>query len=65
AYLVQGYVSLALLPQLAVVLPVALLCSWLGTRLYLGLSQHRFRQLLLLLLTGSGAAMLVSGLVRV
>jgi uncharacterized membrane protein YfcA len=64
AYLWQGYVSLALLPQLAVVVPVALLCSWVGTRLYLGLSEHRFRQMVLVLLTVSGAAMLVSGLAR-
>lgn len=64
AYLSQGLITRALLPQLALLIPVVLLCSWLGTRLYMGLSETRFRQLVLVLLTVSGAAMLVSGLVR-
>jgi uncharacterized membrane protein YfcA len=64
AYLWQGLITRALLPQLAILIPVVLFCSWLGTRLYMGLSEARFRQLVLVLLTVSGAAMLVSGLVR-
>lgn len=64
AYLWQGLITPALLPQLALVVPVVLFCSWLGTRLYMGLSEARFRQLVLVLLTCSGAAMLLSGLTR-
>ncbi len=64
AYLWQGLVTRALLPQLALLIPVVLFSSWLGTRLYMGLSEARFRQLVLLLLTASGAAMLFSGLSR-
>ena len=64
AYLWQGLITSALLPQLALLVPVVLLCSWVGTRLYLGLSEARFRQLVLVLLSCSGAAMLVSGLSR-
>ena len=64
AYLWQGLITRALLPQLAILIPVVLFCSWLGTRLYMGLSEARFRQLVLGLLTLSGAAMLVSGLSR-
>ena len=65
AYLSQGLITRALLPQLALLIPVVLFCSWLGTRLYMGLSEARFRQIVLLLLTASGAAMLLSGLSRI
>ena len=64
AYLWQDLITPALLPQLAILIPVVLFCSWVGTRLYMGLSEARFRQLVLTLLTVSGAAMLVSGLAR-
>jgi uncharacterized membrane protein YfcA len=62
AYLARGLITRATLPSLALLIPVVLLSSWLGTRLYLGLSEARFRQIVLLLLTVSGAALLVSGL---
>jgi uncharacterized membrane protein YfcA len=61
AYLARGLITRATLPSLALLIPVVLLSSWLGTRLYLGLSEARFRQIVLLLLTVSGAALLVSG----
>lgn len=64
AYLWQGLITSALLPQLALLVPVVLLSSWAGTRLYMGLSEARFRQIVLGLLTCSGAAMLISGLSR-
>lgn len=64
AYLWQGLIGRHTLPMIATVIPVALLCSWAGTRLYMGLSEARFRQLVLLLLTLSGAVMLASGLAR-
>lgn len=65
AYLGQGLITPALLPQLALLVPVVLLTSWFGTRIYLGLSEARFRQLVLLLLTAAGVAMLAAALPRV
>lgn len=64
AYLARGLISSATLPSLLLVIPVVMLSSWLGTRLYMGLSEARFRQIVLLLLTISGAALLVSGLTQ-
>lgn len=64
AYLWQGLITRALLPQLALLIPVVLLTSWFGTRIYLGLSEARFRQLVLLLLTAAGVAMLAAALPR-
>ncbi|MFZ5566570.1 MAG: sulfite exporter TauE/SafE family protein [Pseudomonadota bacterium] len=64
AYLWQGLITHALLPQLALLIPVVLLTSWFGTRIYLGLSEVRFRQLVLLLLTAAGVAMLAAALPR-
>lgn len=64
AYLWQGLITRALLPQLALLIPVVLLTSWFGTRIYLGLSEVRFRQLVLLLLTAAGVAMLAAALPR-
>jgi uncharacterized membrane protein YfcA len=64
AYLGQGLITRALLPQLALLIPVVLLTSWFGTRIYLGLSEARFRQLVLLLLTAAGVAMLAAALPR-
>lgn len=64
AFLWQGLITRALLPQLSLLVPVVLLSSWIGTRLYLGLSETRFRQLVLILLTLAGAAMLASALPR-
>lgn len=61
AYLARGVITWDTLPSLALLIPVVLLSAWLGTRLYLGLSEARFRQIVLLLLTLSGAALLVSG----
>lgn len=64
AYFWQGLITRALLPQLALLIPVVLLTSWFGTRIYLGLSEVRFRQLVLLLLTAAGVAMLAAALPR-
>jgi uncharacterized membrane protein YfcA len=59
-YLGTGMVTRDMLPLFAVVAPAMLLPTWLGTRLYIGISEARFRQLVLGLLTLSGAAMLLS-----
>ncbi len=42
------------LPLLAVVLPSMLVPAFIGTRLYLGISEATFRRLVLVLLTASG-----------
>lgn len=59
-YLGTGVFTREMLPLCAVVAPAMLLPTWLGTRVYVGISEARFRQLVLGLLTLSGAAMLVS-----
>jgi uncharacterized membrane protein YfcA len=64
AYLARGLITRATLPSLALLIPMVMFSSWLGTRLYMGLSEARFRQIVLLLLTASGLALLVSGLTQ-
>lgn len=59
-YLATGLITRATLPLLAVVVPAMLVPSLLGARLYLGISEARFRQAVLGLLTLSGVAMLVA-----
>ena len=53
------------LPLLAIVVPAMLVPTLLGARLYHGISEARFRQIVLGMLTLSGVAMLVVGLPRV
>ena len=64
-YAATGLISRATLPLLALVIPAMLVPSLLGARLYLGISEARFRQIVLGMLTLSGVAMLVVGLPRV
>lgn len=64
SYLASGQVSAAMVPGLAVVAPALLLPAWLGTRLYLGISEATFRTIVLGLLTASGAALLAAALPR-
>ena len=59
-YAATGLISRATLPLLALVIPAMLVPSLLGARLYLGISEARFKQVVLGLLTLSGAAMLVA-----
>jgi uncharacterized membrane protein YfcA len=65
AYLATGLVILDALPLLAIVVPAMLVPSLLGARLYLGISEARFRQVVLGMLTLSGVAMLVAGVPKV
>lgn len=60
AYVVSGMVTQAMLPMFAVVAPAMLLPAYLGTRLYVGISEVSFRRIVLSLLTGSGIALLAS-----
>ncbi|WP_211090174.1 sulfite exporter TauE/SafE family protein [Pseudothauera nasutitermitis] len=64
AYLATGMVTRDMLPHFAVVAPALLLPALLGTRVYNGLGETRFRQIVLGLLTVSGLALLASSLPR-
>ncbi|THF64406.1 sulfite exporter TauE/SafE family protein [Pseudothauera rhizosphaerae] len=60
SYLAAGLVTREMLPLFAIVAPAMLLPALLGARLYIGISEARFRQLVLALLTASGVALLAS-----
>lgn len=62
SYLATGLVTRDMLPLFAVVAPAMLVPTLLGTRVYIGISEARFRQIVLGLLTLSGLALLGSGL---
>ena len=64
-YLATGLVTREALPLLAIVVPAMLVPTLLGAKLYHGISEARFRQIVLGMLTLSGVAMLVVGLPRV
>lgn len=57
-----GHVTLAMLPLLALVGVCVLVPVLLGARLYIGISDAAFRQLVLALLTASGVALLAGSL---
>lgn len=59
-YIAKGIVTRDMLPMFAIVGPAMLLPTLLGARLYIGLSEVAFRQIVLSLLTASGVALLVS-----
>ncbi len=65
AMVVSGRVGMAHLPSLALVAPALVVPSMLGTKVYAGLSEQRFRQVVLWLLTSAGVSMLVTGLSRI
>ena len=64
SYLATGVVTPAMLPLFAVVAPAMLVPTLLGARLYIGISEARFRQIVLGLLTVSGLVLLGSALPR-
>lgn len=59
-YLGTGMVTRSMLPLFAIVAPAMLIPSLLGSRLYIGISEARFRQIVLGLLCLSGVALLAS-----
>lgn len=61
-YMATGIVTTALLPMFAVIAPAMLIPTLLGARLYVGISPVAFRNLVLGLLTASGAALLAGSL---
>lgn len=62
AYLLSGAIRPEMLPKFAVVAPSLLIPSLIGARIYIGLSEIAFRRIVLVLLTGSGIAMLSAAL---
>ncbi|VVD64867.1 permease [Pandoraea aquatica] len=60
AYLATGVVTKEAVPYFAIVAPAMLIPTFLGAKLYIGLSEARFRQIVLSLLTASGIALLAS-----
>lgn len=61
-YLASGFVTLAMAPLLGLVAVAVLVPVLLGARVYIGLSEQAFRRIVLVLLTLSGIALLVSSL---
>jgi uncharacterized membrane protein YfcA len=61
-YLGTGLVEARMLPLLALVAPAMLVPALLGARVYLGIGETAFRQVILGLLFASGVALLVSSL---
>jgi len=61
-YVGSGLVSWQMLPYFAIVAPAMLVPTLLGARVYIGISELRFRQVVLGLLTASGIALLASSL---
>lgn len=59
-YVGRGMVTAPMLPYFAIVAPAMLVPTLLGARVYIGISEARFRQIVLGLLTASGLAMLAS-----
>lgn len=64
SYVATGLVTRPMLPLLALVAPAMLVPTLLGTRLYIGISDARFRQVVLGLLSLSGVALLAAAVPR-
>jgi uncharacterized protein len=64
-YLATGLVTPDALPLLAIVVPAMLVPTLLGAKLYHGISEARFRQIVLGMLTLAGVAMLVASVPKV
>jgi hypothetical protein len=60
SYVLTGLATPDMWPKLAVVVPALLLPSLIGARIYHGLSPAAFRRVVLVLLTGAGAAMVAA-----
>jgi uncharacterized membrane protein YfcA len=64
-YVATGTVTRDMLPYMAIVAPAMLIPALLGARVYIGISEAHFRNVVLALLTASGLALLISALPRV
>lgn len=61
-YVITGITTSAMLPTFAIVVPAMLIPWWLGSRLYLGVSEVTYRNVVLGFLTFVGVGMVVSAL---
>jgi uncharacterized membrane protein YfcA len=61
-YIATGVVTREMLPMFAIVAPALLIPTFLGTRLYIGISEATFRLIVLSLLTLAGVALLLTSL---
>jgi uncharacterized membrane protein YfcA len=61
-YVATGVITRDMLPAFAIVAPAMLIPTFLGTRLYIGISEPTFRIIVLGLLTLAGIALLLSSL---
>jgi len=61
-YVITGITTAAMLPTFAIVLPAMLIPWWLGSRLYLGISEATYRNVVLGFLTFVGVGMVISSL---
>lgn len=61
-YILSGVLTRETMPLLAIVLPSMLIPTFIGTRVYIGISEVGFRRIVLALLTASGVTLLVSSL---
>lgn len=61
-YVLSGVVTRETAPMLAIVLPSMLIPTFIGTRIYIGISEASFRRIVLALLTASGITLLTSSL---
>lgn len=59
-YVATGAVTRDMLPYFLIVAPAMLIPTLLGARIYIGITEERFRQIVLGLLTASGVALLAS-----
>ncbi len=64
AYIATGTIDASTARLFAIVAPAMLVPTLIGARLYRRFSDEAFRRLILLLLTASGAVLVVSTLVR-
>ena len=62
SYVIAGMVTREMLPMFGIVLPAMLIPALIGARIYIGISEATFRNIVLSLLTASGVALLASSL---
>ncbi|MDY3331988.1 MAG: sulfite exporter TauE/SafE family protein [Pelistega sp.] len=60
SYIAKGVIVPEMISTILIVSPIVVMTSYIGTRMYLGISQQRFRQIILTLLTFSGLTMLIT-----
>ncbi len=60
SYIGKGVITTEMISTFLIVSPIVVITSYFGTRMYLGISQQRFRQIVLTLLTFSGLTMLIT-----